>query len=128
MRVEDELAMLRAENAELRPLIDKTEAAVKDRLTNEITYRDHRAEELRLREQAGRSSSRLNSIVARQRAEELEARLEACMAELRQGRHLLLLPPAVMGGVLIVPRQMIDRLRGTVTDEDSYLGGRSTTH
>ena len=35
-------------------LIAKTEAAVKDRLTKEITYWDHRAEQLKLQEQAGK--------------------------------------------------------------------------
>jgi hypothetical protein len=35
-------------------LIAKTEVAVKDRLTKEINYWDHRAEELKLQEQAGR--------------------------------------------------------------------------
>ncbi len=35
-------------------LIAKTEAAVKDRLIKEITYWDHRAEQLKLQEQAGR--------------------------------------------------------------------------
>jgi hypothetical protein len=34
-------------------LIDKTEAAVKDRLTKEINYWDLRAEDLKLQEQAG---------------------------------------------------------------------------
>ena len=38
-------------------LIAKTEAAVKDRLTKEITYWDHRAEELKLQEQAGPTPS-----------------------------------------------------------------------
>src|SRR6185312_1990186 len=35
-------------------LISKTEAAVKDRLTKEITYWDHRAEQLKTQEQAGK--------------------------------------------------------------------------
>jgi hypothetical protein len=39
-------------------LIAKTEAAVKDRLTKEITYWDHRAEELKLQEQAGKTNAR----------------------------------------------------------------------
>jgi hypothetical protein len=42
-------------------LIAKTEAAVKDRLTKEITYWDHRAEELKLQEQAGKPNAKLNS-------------------------------------------------------------------
>ena len=41
--------------------IEKTRAAVKDRLTKEITYWDHRAEQLKLQEQAGRAGARLNS-------------------------------------------------------------------
>ena len=56
-------------------LIAKTEAAVKDRLTKEITYWDHRAEELKLQEQAGRLNARLNSGEARKRADGLQARL-----------------------------------------------------
>ena len=56
-------------------LIAKTKAAVKDRLTKEITYWDHRAEELKLQEQAGRPNARLNSGEARKRADNLQARL-----------------------------------------------------
>jgi hypothetical protein len=41
--------------------IDKARAAVKDRLTKEIAYWDHRAETLKLQEQAGRANARLNS-------------------------------------------------------------------
>jgi len=50
-------------------LIRKTEAAVKDRLTKEIMYWDHRSEELRLQEQAGKPNARLNSGEARKRAD-----------------------------------------------------------
>src|SRR5205823_748995 len=42
-------------------LIGKTEAAVKDRLTKEITYWDHRAEDLKLQERAGKPNAKLNS-------------------------------------------------------------------
>src|SRR5205814_1917696 len=55
-------------------LVMKTMAAVKDRLTKEITFWDHRAEELKLQELAGRTP-RLNSGNARRRAEDLESRL-----------------------------------------------------
>ena len=41
--------------------INKTEAAVKDRLTKEISYWDHRAETLKLEEKAGRTNARSNS-------------------------------------------------------------------
>ena len=39
-------------------LVNKTRAAVKDRLTKEIAYWDHRAEEVRLQEQAGKPNAR----------------------------------------------------------------------
>ena len=42
-------------------LIAKTEAAVKDRLTKEITYWDHRSAQLKLQEEAGKPNARLNS-------------------------------------------------------------------
>ena len=42
-------------------LIAKTEAAVKERLTKEIIYWDHRAQELKADEQAGKANARLNS-------------------------------------------------------------------
>src|SRR2546421_12899129 len=56
--------------------IEKTRAAVKDRLTKEITHWDHRAAQLKAQEQAGKAGARLNSQEARRRADELQARLE----------------------------------------------------
>jgi hypothetical protein len=58
-------------------LIAKTEAAVKDRLTKEITYWDHRAEQLKMQEQAGKPNAKLNSGEARKRADGLQAASKA---------------------------------------------------
>ena len=52
-------------------LIAKTEAAIKDCLPKEINYWNHRAEELKLQEQAGKTGARLNSGKARKRADML---------------------------------------------------------
>ncbi|GAF80255.1 unnamed protein product, partial [marine sediment metagenome] len=57
-------------------LLEKTRAAVKDRLTKEITYWDHRAAELKLQEQSGKRNVKINSQEARRRADDLQARLE----------------------------------------------------
>jgi SNF2 family DNA or RNA helicase len=92
--------------------IDKTEAAVKDRLTKEINYWDHRAEELRLQEQAGRAPARLNSAEARKRADTLQARLEKRLEELRLERQISPLPPVVVGGALIVPAGLLAAMTG----------------
>jgi SNF2 family DNA or RNA helicase len=93
-------------------LIAKTEAAVKERLTKEITYWDHRAEQLKLQEQAGKMGARLNSNEARKRADALQARLEKRMAELKQEAQISPLPPVVIGGVLVIPAGLIARMTG----------------
>jgi SNF2 family DNA or RNA helicase len=93
-------------------LLDKTEAAVKDRLTKEISYWDHRAEDLRAQEQAGKPNARLNSGEARKRADELQARLEKRMEEIRRERQISPLPPVVLGGLLVVPAGLIAAMVG----------------
>jgi len=98
-------------------MVAKIAAAVKDRLTKEINYWDHRAEELRAQEQAGRVNARLNSAKARERANELEARLRRRMEELEQERRLSALPPVVVGGALVVPVALIRRLQGQASSE-----------
>ncbi len=90
----------------------KTMAAVKDRLTIEINYWDHRAEQLRLQEQAGKTNARLNSARARQRADELEARLQRRTEDLVKERQIAPLSPVVAGGALVVPAGLLARLQG----------------
>ena len=84
-------------------LIDKTLAAVQERLTKEINYWDARAAQLRSQEKAGRPNARLNSQLAQQRADELAARLDRRKKELEQERQIVASPPVIIGGALIVP-------------------------
>lgn len=93
-------------------LIARTEAAVKERLTKEITYWDHRAEELQAQERAGKPNARLNSQEARKRADLLQARLEKRMEELQLERQIAPLPPVVLGGVLVIPKGLLERMTG----------------
>ncbi len=93
-------------------LIAKTEAAVQDRLTKEISYWDHRAEQLKLQEQAGKPNARLNSDEARKRADALQARLQKRMDELKLEKQIAPLPPVVMGGLLIVPAGLLAATKG----------------
>ena len=93
-------------------LIDKTEAAVKERLTKEISYWDHRAEELKLAEQAGKVNARLNSEEARKRADSLQGRLQKRMEELALERQISPLPPVALGGLLVVPAGLIAAMTG----------------
>jgi hypothetical protein len=91
-------------------LISKTEAAVKDRLTKEITYWDHRAEELKLQEQAGKPNAKLNSGEARKRADLLQGRLQKRLEDLRLEAQMSPLPPVVLGGLLVVPIGLLSTL------------------
>ncbi len=93
-------------------LIAKTEAAVKDRLTKEITYWDHRAAQLQLQEQAGKPNARLNSGEARKRADLLQARLQKRLEDLKLEAQISPLPPVVLGGVLVVPMGLLAQMSG----------------
>ena len=98
-------------------LIDKTMAAVKDRLIKEINYWDYRATDLEMQEQAGKINAKINSTKARNRADELQARLQKRLEELQQERRLSPLPPVVIGGALIVPIGLLQRLQGISNSE-----------
>ena len=107
--VPEHLAEVRGRKLELNA---KTEAAVKDRLTKEITYWDHRAEELKLQEQAGKPNAKLNSGEARKRADILQARLQKRLEELKLEAQISPLPPVVLGGLLVVPMGLIKAMTG----------------
>lgn len=107
--VPEHLAEVRGRKLEL---IAKTEAAVKERLTKEITYWDHRAEELKLQEQAGKPNAKLNSGEARKRADLLQGRLQKRLEELKLEAQLSPLPPVVLGGLLVVPIGLIKAMAG----------------
>jgi superfamily II DNA or RNA helicase len=92
--------------------IDKTERAVKERLTKEVNYWDYRANQLKEQEAAGKVNAKLNSAKARGRADELQARMVRRLQELAQERQISALPPVVAGGALIVPAGLLARLRG----------------
>ena len=102
-------------------LIAKTEAAVKDRLTKEINYWDHRAEELKLQEQAGKTGARLNSGEARKRADMLQARLRKRLEELKLEAQISPLPPVVLGGLLVAPKGLVDKMNGRESTDTKVI-------
>jgi hypothetical protein len=75
---------------------------------------------LKEQELAGRTNARLNSGLARQRADDLTTRLEKRMAELEQERKLSPLPPVVLGAALVVPLGLLSRLRGEVPSPPTF--------
>ncbi|MCC6131988.1 MAG: DUF3883 domain-containing protein [Acidobacteria bacterium] len=92
--------------------IEKARAAVKDRLTKEIGYWDHRAEDLKLQEQAGKPNAKLNSQEARRKADDLQARLQKRMEQLSLEAQISAIPPVVLGGLLIVPTGLLSSITG----------------
>ena len=91
-------------------LIDRTRAAVTERLTKEINHWDHRAQQLRLQESAGQVNARLNSEIAQRRADDLQARLQNRLRELNLEAQLSPLPPVVLGGAIVIPASRLQDL------------------
>jgi hypothetical protein len=109
--------------------VERTTAAVKERLQSEIQHWDHRANQLKDKELAGKlPASGMNSARARQRADELEARLKHRLEELDAERQLAPMPPVVAGGALIVPAGLLASLQGAIPEGASmYARDRSAT-
>lgn len=105
-------------------MLDKTAKAVKDRMTAEIQYWDYRAADLQQKEAAGKTNAKLNSKLAARRAEELESRMHARLAEIEKERRISPMPPVVTGGALIIPKGLLHRLMGTSTPNTFGTGDR----
>jgi hypothetical protein len=99
--------------------IERTEVAVKARLTTEINYWDRRAEDLKAQERAGKKNARLNSTLARRRADDLQNRLQNRMQQLSLERKLSPQPPVLIGGALVIPAGLIAKLQGEETTEEA---------
>src|SRR5262249_26233450 len=82
--------------------VDKTLAAVHERLTKEIDFWTDRWSKLRDDQQAGKDV-RLNLENARRTISDLEGRLENRKKELMSMRHVTSATPVVLGGALVVP-------------------------
>jgi len=98
--------------------ITKTLTAVQARLTSEISYWDNRAAIFQSQEAMGKANARQNWQKARERADELYARLERRTRELEQERQLSPLPPIVVGGVLVIPSGLIAKLSGQAQNNE----------
>lgn len=103
-------------------MLDKTAKAVKDRMTAEIQYWDYRAADLQQKEEAGKSRSKLNSTMAQRRAETLESRMQARLAEIEKERRISPMPPVITGGALIIPKGLLHKLKGTTADSPGLFG------
>jgi superfamily II DNA or RNA helicase len=99
--------------------IQKARQAVRERLTKEISYWDHRAEQLKLDEQAGKANARLNSQEARRKADDLQGRLQRRMEQLDLESRISAQPPVVLGGTVIIPGGLLKRESGILTADST---------
>jgi hypothetical protein len=91
--------------------VDKTLAAVHERLSKEIDFWSDRWLKLKEDKEAGKDV-RLNLENARRNVADLEGRLENRRKELQAMRHVVNGTPVVLGGALVVPVGLMRRLRG----------------
>lgn len=91
--------------------VDKTLAAVHERLTTEISFWSDRWIKLKEDLEAGKDV-RLNLENARRTVADLEGRLESRKKELQSMRHVTSATPVALGGALVIPAGLLRRLRG----------------
>ena len=99
--------LVRPHLREVRPRhierIDKIEAAVKERLTQEINYQ----EELIAKFESQEHLARLSKEQAQERKRQLEERLEKRLEKLEWERQINAKPPIVVGAALIIPAGLL---------------------
>ena len=91
--------------------VETTRKAVHERLTKEVNHWDNRAAQLQLDVDAG-AAPRMNVDAALRRAEDYARRLEHRLSELDREMTLSALPPRVVGGALVLPAGLLERLKG----------------
>ena len=92
-------------------LVDKTLAAVNERLTKEIDFWQDRWMKLKEDGEAGKDV-RLNLQNIGRTIADLGSRLESRKKELQAMRHVVSGTPVVLGAALIVPAGLMNKLRG----------------
>ena len=107
-------------------MLDKTEKAVKERLTAEIQYWDYRAGELAQKEAAGKSNTKLNSKLAARRADDLTNRLHSRLDEIEKERRISPMPPIITGGALVIPKGLLHKLTARDAPDSFGQGDRQS--
>ena len=90
-------------------LLEKIETEVKARLQKEINYWDHRSEDLKAQESAGKKT-KLPWQNAQDRANKLSDRLRSRLEAINAERRISPRPPRVIGGALVVPVGLLRKL------------------
>jgi len=98
--------------------VDKTLEAVNERLSKEIKFWTDRWERLTDDQKAGKDV-RLNLENARRTVSDLGDRLENRKKELQAQRHVTSQTPVALGGALVVPVGLLNKLKGKQPDPEA---------
>ncbi len=88
-------------------MVEKTTAAVQERLVKEINYWNSRAVKLDEEVSAGKQP-RVQPEMARRRADELTERLQHRIKDLEAQRQVVSNTPVVVGGALVIPKGLLE--------------------
>jgi SNF2 family DNA or RNA helicase len=105
--------------------VDKTLAAVHERLTKEIDFWSDRFIKFTDDKAAGKEV-RLNLENTRRTLADLESRLDSRKRELQSMRHVTSATPVVLSGALVVPAGLLRKLRGDEPPDDTTATAFST--
>lgn len=92
--------------------VDKVRSAVETRLNNAIRYWSNRYAVLSDEVRAGKQP-RMQPMNAKARADELTARLNSRIAELEKERNVVPDAPICIGGMLVIPQGLVNKMRGS---------------
>ena len=98
------------------PMVEKTSLEVRKRLTREVVDWDNYFSMMREKERAGKN---VNSRQAELRRDALAERLDRRLAELKLEKQIVAGTPKIIGGVLIIPGGLLERLGGTSIPQNS---------
>ena len=101
-----------------RERLERTRAAVRERLTREIIFREGRAAQLQADERAGKQI-KINWQREQNWADELRGRLDRRMQDLDNQERLTALPPRLIACACIVPRGFFDAVPATFGTPES---------
>lgn len=104
-------------------IVEKTQKAVRERLIREINVWDRRANDLQADEARGKKT-RLSSIVARKRADELRDRLDNRMNELDKELNINMRPPIVIGKAIVIPKGLLREFDSETSDGHLFSKNR----
>ncbi|MFW5777082.1 MAG: helicase-related protein [Spirochaetota bacterium] len=89
--------------------VEKTRTQVRERLSREIAWWDHRAEELRIQEKSGKTNNRINADNARRKRDELHLRLAERLRDLDNQATLSSQVPVILSVAMVVPQVALVR-------------------